>query len=146
VTKITRENFTAAMERAVAERGADYKYPTAQLNPEWEGTNPGVNIPRIIADDYHTQTGACFYSTPGGEPACIIGQALFNIDPKLLPKPDLVAGAEDVLYNMGVRDNGLRLAANKAQEAQDDGERWGSALAEFLLQLGEYGPEFEEGK
>lgn len=120
----TLDDFTAAMEKAVADRGNDYVYP--QDRPGW---SHGL---------------MCVYSTQDGEPACIIGQALYNIDPALMP--DFAestegedAGAEYILESRREHFSGseedfslLLRSAHKAQVSQDNGDSWGRALSWYL--------------
>jgi len=132
MAEITRETFTAAMEAAVAERGADWTYP--------EPTPKTPGYAGFQADDWHSGNwGACVYSTPDGTPACIIGLALHKIDPALVPEWDTVAPATSVLRDAGVTDYLLRVAARAAQREQDSGKTWGEALAVYrhVLQTGE---------
>lgn len=114
--KITEEQFTAAMEAAVAERGEDYVYPPQ----EEEG----------FADDYHTIGGTCLYSDESGKPLCIIGVALSKIDPALVPTHGSTEGASSLLSKM-VDSFAVRVAAQNAQDAQDDGKPWGEALKQY---------------
>lgn len=119
----TLDDFTAAMEKAVADRGNDYVYPREK--PGW----------------LHEKQ--CVYSTQDGEPACIIGQALYNIDPSLMPDYEESqqedAGAEYILesrrehFSGSEADFGLLLrSAHKAQVSQDNGDSWGRALSWYL--------------
>ena len=117
MTTITRENFTAAMERAVTERGEDFVYPE-----EWR-TADGL--------------GACKYSLGDGTPACIIGLALWYIDPGLVPDSSEFGGANAVLSELGVEDPILEVAARAAQINQDSRRTWGDALAAYKAELGE---------
>ena len=109
------EQFTAAMREAVAERGADWRYPS---DPAWRNGN-----------------NACVYSLPTGEPACLIGLALYKIDPKLMPGHEDIGSANDVMRDLGF--GGLVCsAATSAQGVQDRGERWGDALDCYFHEMG----------
>jgi hypothetical protein len=119
----TIEQFTAALEAAVAERGKDYIYPRGNR-------------------DYTTESGTCVYSTPGGEPACLIGLALHKIDPSLVPEYGIVSGATDVLRALVDADdpeseefNLFLNAADNAQGAQDMAKTWGKALTTYKATL-----------
>lgn len=116
---VTEEQFTAAMRAAVEERGADYVYPV------WD---------RAGADDYHDVHGTCKYSTPDGTPACIVGLALSKIDPALVPDYSANYGAHGMVV-LGARSN-LAYAAGVAQQEQDAGGTWGSALEQYLYAIG----------
>lgn len=114
--QITRENFTAAMRAAVAERGEDFIYPAEGSELAEQGWRSG-------------EWGTCVYALPDGSPACLIGLALYKIDPALvegLEGED--ASAFRLLHRLGVEDGGTARAARKAQRAQDWGETWGNAL------------------
>ena len=131
MTEITRENFLAAMRKAVEKRGEDYVYPSLEEDPSLRGN-----------------AGECLYSKDG-QPQCIIGMALYLIDPALMPTnvdkdelalnwagdehryPHLDMDAHPVLRRRGVTDRGLLDAAAAAQSLQDSGHRWGEALEVF---------------
>ena len=125
-TTITRENFTKAMREAVAERGAGYVYPVDSVEARetgWRRSTPGYES---MGD------ASCAYALYDGTPACIIGLALYKIDPELLARvADLDDSAQAAFRILGVIDRGLAGAARDAQIRQDDGETWGSALEEF---------------
>lgn len=124
--KLNEETFTAAIEQAVEMRGRDYIYPKSL--PGWQ--TPGL-------------AKACVYSTRQGQPACLIGQALYLIDPKLVPSyEDSDAGkdmdARSVLTRLlGVDYETPRWvhAAYVAQVHQDRGGSWGDALDWYLHEL-----------
>ena len=131
MTEITRENFLAAMRQAVEMRGEDYVYPSKEEAPSLRG-----------------DAGECLYSKDG-QPQCIIGMALYLINPALMPTnvdkdelalnwagddhhyPNLDMDANAVLRRRGVTDRDLLDAAVIAQSHQDEGHRWGKALEVF---------------
>ena len=116
--QITRENFTAAMRAAVSERGEDWVYPA-------EGSELGEQ-------GWRSEEGTCVYALPDGSPACLIGLALYKIDPALvegLEGDDTTALR--LLQRLGVKDGGLYWAAQDAQDAQDLGATWGNALKTY---------------
>lgn len=116
--QITRENFTAAMRAAVAERGEDFVYPA-------EGSE-------LAKQGWRSGEGTCVYVLPDGTPACLIGLALYKIDPDLLTYVDFPAqSASRVMNRAGVRDRVLLLAADTAQNEQDEGASWGESLKEY---------------
>lgn len=123
--KITVEQFTAAMEAAVAERGADYVYPAP--------------VEKGHPDDYHNAAGTCMYQTSDGAPACIIGVALSKIDPSLMPAYGDTFGASAVIHRL-TDGNSYELpeAAGAAQDAQDQGKTWGEALEAYKKSLKEF--------
>jgi len=116
--QITRENFTAAMRAAVAERGEDWAYPA-------EGSE-------LAEQGWRSEEGTCVYVLPDGSPACLIGLALYKIDPGLLTYVEPQSGnASRVMGRAGVQDGMLLLAADMAQHRQDAGAPWGEALSEY---------------
>ena len=122
--QITRENFTAAMRAAVAERGEDFVYPA-------QGSE-------LAEQGWRSEQGTCVYVLPDGSPACLIGLALYKIDPALvegLEGED--ATALRLLQRLGVEDGRLYWAAQVAQQAQDLGETWGDALKIYELAINE---------
>jgi hypothetical protein len=119
---ITEEEFTAALRAVVEERGADYVYPKY--------------------DENYTLLDAlgfpiCQYSTPSGEPACIVGAALAKIDPELVPPYGYMKPAHSVLNDIISEESGFAespewvWAARSAQSAQDAGRTWGEALTRY---------------
>ena len=116
--QITRENFTAAMRAAVAERGEDWVYPA-------EGSE-------LAEQGWRSEEGSCVYVLPDGSPACLIGLALYKIDPGLLTHVEFQSDiASWVLGRAGVQDEMLLLAADMAQIEQDVDVPWGKALSEY---------------
>ena len=125
---INRESFTKAMREAVAERGESWTYPSLSDAGDSKWRN---------------SLGNCVYAFPDGSPACLIGLALYKIDPTI----DLV-GAENriatehddtsvmaLFKELGVEDRVLYNAAASAQRRQDRGESWGSALEAYERSL-----------
>ena len=112
---ITEADFTAAIEKAVADKGADYVY-----NPD-------------------STRGECTY-TEDGEPSCIVGTALINLGFEATPdwddpiQRDVVledTTADTILpYFFDIPQN-VVTAARKAQRVQDEGGTWGVALSEY---------------
>lgn len=118
----TYDEFMAAMEAAVEDRGADWVYPRASEAAAMNGN---------AEDDWHFAYGECKYSLPDGSPACIIGEVLFRLDPTMLPGPDVLDSASGVLEWERFEDfERVAKAADAAQLAQDSGAPWGEALAQ----------------
>lgn len=116
--QITRENFTAAMRAAVAERGEDFVYPERGSELAKQG--------------WRSEQGTCVYVLPDGTPACLIGLALYKIDPGLLTHVEFpFDGAGGVMGRAGVQDEMLLQAADMAQIEQDYGASWGDALSGY---------------
>ena len=116
--QITRENFTAAMRAAVAERGEDFVYPA-------QGSE-------LAEQGWRSEQGTCVYDLPDGSPACLIGLALYKIDPSLLTHVEFqYHNASRVMSRAGVQDRMLLLAADMAQVKQDEDEPWGEVLSEY---------------
>ena len=116
--QITRENFTAAMRAAVAERGENWVY--------LEGGS------ELAKQGWRSEEGTCVYVLPDGTPACLIGLALYKIDPGLLTHVEFqYDDASRVMKRAGVQDRTLLRAANMAQYRQDEGAPWGDALSGY---------------
>ena len=81
----------------------------------------------------------CLYFDHDGNPSCLIGQALAKCG---LTEDDVTEGsaAFDILTKNGFGDDVARAAAS-AQEKQDSGETWGSALEAFNETLRGHGYE-----
>lgn len=81
----------------------------------------------------------CLYFDHDGNPSCLIGQALAKCG---LTKEDVTEGASafKVLAEKGI-DDVVAAAAEIAQDKQDNGETWGSALEAFNETLKEHGYE-----
>ncbi|WP_025157226.1 hypothetical protein [Leifsonia aquatica] len=114
---IDRDRAIELMERAVAEKGADYVYD--------------------LSDEYGTGI-ACFY-VRGGKPSCIVGHALHyaGVDIETLVELDSPAGysstsIESIIENDRVPGLSFtaeaRAALRTAQSAQDLRETWGHSL------------------
>lgn len=116
---ITEAEFTAAMEAAVAERGEDFVYPD-----EWRDKTKR---------DIFGPDGPCLYSLPSGEPACLIGLALFKIDPKLMPDSGYVGSVSELVGNGVIRFESPLLAdaAAEAQDSQDLKNPYGVVLQQY---------------
>jgi len=109
---ITVEQARAALTQAVEQRGADYVY--------------------------NMVNGTCVYNDNG--PSCIVGQAVYNIDPELFNRL-----AEEESERRGNDGDGLvvggieslefdfvaKQALGEAQHAQDNRKSWGEALEVF---------------
>jgi hypothetical protein len=107
---ISDEAFTEAMERAVAKRGAEWRYPSILENRE-----------------YHP-FGAPIYSTPQGEAACLIGAAMKEAG---LPLPHWSNAASATGVLGGLVSPLVAKAARIAQRHQDANKPWGECLALF---------------
>lgn len=126
--------FIDAMDAAVAERGEDWVYPLPARDPD--------AIAGVVADGWHVpNTTTCVYMTDEGDPACLIGLALYKINPDLVPNYDASSSEYDmdafsVLARLSEAGD-LKLsertmsAAYAAQRLQDDGAPWGQAIAKF---------------
>lgn len=126
--EITRESFSAALDAAVEERGAEFVYPY-----EWRVL--------VSADDPNRNT-TCQYALKDGTPACIVGLALskLGVDVSQLENTD----ATTILYSLGVDDVGLQSAAADAQESQDGGHTWGAARERYLATLASFANEDDD--
>jgi len=104
------------LRKAVEVRGADWVYPH-----EW----------RTTAEN--TYFDLCQYAI-NGQPACIIGQVLFQLGLDL-NKVDLffgsVAMAFGMYHDVQVDPDAIELL-QKAQDQQDNGVAWGKAVAQAI--------------
>lgn len=113
---IDKRKMLGLLRKAVKERGADWRYENGNFD--------GIG---------------CVYQSDAGEPACIVGHALYYYDPKLLKAFGSCAngaafgGAAQLVVEAGYYDvhftPGAYVAASRAQELQDAGFTWGEALA-----------------
>lgn len=128
VPTLTVENVTTALDEIIAEKGPDYVYPKADL-------------------------GGCFYSTPEGAPACIVGAVIAKLAPTAFqrlvaaePEYDDGNGAKkrDTMGDVNeleqqnyihTEEPVLMHALTRAQTSQDDGETWAQARASFRAAL-----------
>lgn len=108
-------DFTAAMERAVAKRGKDWRYP------------------RDDDSDQFYRDGVPTYSTPEGAPTCLVGAAMYEAG-MTVPKYYQGGSAVGVLINQVT--TAVMLAARAAQIHQDRRKPWGEALEVYHTALG----------
>lgn len=114
---ITEEKFTAAMERAVDERGATWRYP----------------LPEGASSRGYYTGGAPTYCDRAGNPTCLIGAVMHNLGMRL-PDNDLLApSALSVLG--GYLSHKVVMAARCAQVHQDKYHTWGEALDVYRAAL-----------
>lgn len=103
---ITLDEIRAAIKRAVEERGEDYVYPE-----EEKKENP------------IRHSMECQYRKADGTPSCLIGLAVYYINPDIvLPE---FRGAWVALQEFADRD--AIDYAQAAQTVQDEGGTWGKA-------------------
>ncbi|QOP64286.1 hypothetical protein QDW16_gp18 [Microbacterium phage Quenya] len=137
---LTVAEFTEALDQVVQERGPDYVYQKEA-------------------------GGDCFYSTPDGQPDCVVGAVLAKIAPEVFESLALLeaevddgngglcrapAGGiikfvrgygddEDARYAphhlMEAESRDLAQALLALQTSQDVGETWGEARREFIGRL-----------
>lgn len=112
------EKFTAALEKAVAERGADWVYPA-----DWKGSGD---------PDYASSGPTCQYVW-GDQPGCIIGYTLHELGTELaeLRKFEFSGAYQVVSIALPEVSQRVLLAAMEAQMQQDAGKTWGEALEEY---------------
>lgn len=125
--EITVEEFTAAMEAAVEERGRDYIYPAAVERDMDSDYEVG---PIYYDDEYHYADGGCVYQTPDGAPACIIGVVLDKLGLDV-PAYGSMSDARVVLEQRTTLSEDILRGAKYAQSAQDTGHSWGRALDRY---------------
>jgi len=114
---ITEEQFTAAMERAVEKRGAEWRYPDHHQAP------PGFYL------------GNCpTYQDNEGNPTCLIGAAMHQLGMSL-PYSGMGGSASALSVLGGVMNGPAVMAARCAQIHQDHLETWGEALLIYKAAL-----------
>lgn len=107
---ITRERFTAAMERAVALKGEDYVYEM-----------PGGG-------------DTCLYRYED-KPSCIIGHVLEDLGVPYSPDWERTTSNYVLKTMLGIEDETLCSASVYAQGEQDNGGTWGQALSDYKERL-----------
>lgn len=112
--------FTAAMQRAVASRGADYRYPNPTDAPEGYYAGISATCPT--------------YSTPTGEATCLIAVAMVEAGMDV-PRHEAIEGADALLIQKGVVSHSVALAARCAQIHQDYRNSWGEAYEVYEAAL-----------
>jgi hypothetical protein len=114
---ITEEQFTAAMERAVEKRGAEWRYPDHHQAP------PGF------------YSGNCpTYQDHEGNPTCLIGAAMHQLG-MTLPYAGMGGSASALSVLGGSMSGSVAMAARCAQIHQDHLETWGDAFAVYRAAL-----------
>lgn len=122
-SKFTREAVNVALDHAVEKRGEDFVYDAKGLFPE-DG-------------DYV----ACRYADGDGNPSCIVGEVIYEIDPELFKEiaEDFNFEGFRVIVATSQRINLLGSAAqlpslfhelDDAQRKQDSGATWGQVREE----------------
>jgi len=110
---ITEEQVTEAMRQVIEEKGADYVYPEEE---------------KLI----HGGGQMCRYGTEKGEPLCLIGHVIVKLGTTLHRQME-GRPASGVLRSIGVTDERVLEAADRAQTYQDRGDIWGEALEKYLI-------------
>jgi hypothetical protein len=106
----TEAEFSAAMEKAVVRRGADWKFPT-------DRSTPGFYF-----------DGTPTYADWQGNATCLIGAAMHELGMKL-PMPGTMGSASMALERVVPWE--VIVGARVAQIHQDFGKPWGEALAMY---------------
>lgn len=112
----TREQWHEALKKAVAERGADFRY---EDDPEFAADK----------DEYATCA-----NTVNGRAACIVGLAYYNLFGELVPEVHQHDNVTSILHYLDIADAGeetLQWALSDAQTVQDNEGTWGEALSAF---------------
>lgn len=106
--EITKDEARTLLAEVVAEKGRDYVYPRA---------NSG---------------DGCVYFESDGSPSCIVGHVLAKKGATLAQLEDLALNghAVETLFHEGIvlADHATRGALTRAQDIQDGGSTWGTAL------------------
>ena len=114
------EKFTAALEKAVADRGADWVYPK-----DWKVAGKD--------EDGDIVSGPTCQYVWGDQPGCIIGYTLHELGTELaeLRKFEFSGAYQVVSIALPEVSQRVLLAAMEAQMQQDAGKSWGEALEEY---------------
>lgn len=133
--ELTRESVSAALDKAIQERGETWTYPN--------GANIGDRglEPREWLLDQHGIQGGCrYFGANGVEPRCIVGYVLAEHG----WTRDTLRNAIGVsVEGTGIRDLGENLtndtellrALERAQDAQDNGDQWRDAVDAYKHHL-----------
>jgi len=114
---ITEGQFTAAMERAVEKRGAEWRYPSHDEAP------PGF------------YKGNCpTYQDDNGNPTCLIGEAMHTLGMHL-PYAHMGGSASALSVLGGSISGPAVMAARAAQVHQDHLNPWGECLRVYRAAL-----------
>lgn len=114
-TTITYESALEAIDKAIEKKGEDFRYV----------------IPEEAPDDF-----VCRYFDSEGKPSCIVGHvyAAHGYGPD-----DIREGGTPIAYsnvmNVEYDNSDIPLALRDAQDAQDHGETWAVARAEFIRMM-----------
>ena len=118
-SKFTREAVNVALDHAVEKRGEDFVYDAKGLFPE---------------DGNYV---ACRYADGDGNPSCIVGEVIYEIDPGLFKEvaEKWNSAAFRVIVSTSLPGSAARLTSlfhelNDAQRKQDSGATWGQAREE----------------
>ena len=118
-SKFTREAVNVALDHAVEKRGEDFVYDAKGLFPE---------------DGNYV---ACRYADGDGNPSCIVGEVIYEIDPGLFKEvaEKWNSAAFRVIVSTSLPGSAARLTSlfhelDEAQRKQDTGVAWGQAREE----------------
>lgn len=123
---IDRDEAISLMEKAVIERGEDWRYPRETM-----GMKCVYFMPSHVEDELVERTGL-----QKGGPACLVGMALsfvglteeivgYSNDESVLCVSNCAAESDEVDW---VLSGGAITVFNAAQKVQDRGGEWGAAL------------------
>lgn len=113
---ITEEQFTSAMEAAVAQRGESWRYPDPLTAP------PG----------YYNGGHSPTYSDHRGNPTCLIGAVLHVLGMRV---PSVSESPSCLSFLIGPLSHKVAMAARCAQVHQDNRQTWGEALDVYRAAL-----------
>ena len=118
-SKFTREAVNVALDHAVEKRGEDFVYDAKGLFPE---------------DGNYV---ACRYADGDGNPSCIVGEVIYEIDPGLFKEvaEKWNSAAFRVIVSTSLPGSAARLTSlfhelDEAQRKQDTGVAWGQVREE----------------
>ena len=130
--KITYEDAVLLLKQIVADRGEDWVYPDSNECKDCRSMKEeGADYAYC---DWHTNEG-CRYFTEQGQPACIVGEFFSRtLQPEDLNRFHLEGRTViDALQFLPMEvDEQTRSLLLTAQQSQDTGHTWGSALTRAI--------------
>lgn len=138
--KITKKKAIALMERAVKERGADWTFP---INASPRGCFYVLDndVMEECEGNAFDDDDPDLHGLHAGDPACLVGLALSYLGNKTIMRDLRIANFENVsTVAERLDEDGIVLtdkakwALGVAQQCQDVGDSWGTALEEAKRQ------------
>lgn len=136
ITRLDLDTTRALLAAAVAEKGADYVYPTVSLDP-LDGERPNSGVCFYLTYETTPTNAKALNASYKNESGCIAGNVLMRAgvtadwlhEHEALPISNLL----DRLHEGGLvsHDLAVQSGLREAQQAQDKGATWGEAVERF---------------